>query len=49
MFDMFFQFLKDLFTFAGYLNTNSSFPEPLSPEEEKTYIRLLSQGCPDAR
>jgi RNA polymerase sporulation-specific sigma factor len=49
MFDMFFQFLKDLFTFAGYLNTSSSFPEPLSPDEEKTYIRLLNQGCPEAR
>ena len=49
MLDMFFQFLKDLFTFAGYLNTNSSFPEPLSTEEEKNYLRLLNQGSSEAR
>ncbi|HWR19406.1 MAG TPA: RNA polymerase sporulation sigma factor SigK [Clostridia bacterium] len=47
--DMFFQFIRDLFAFAGYLNTNSSFPEPLSPEEEKACLQLLGQGDEDAR
>ncbi|MCE5235521.1 MAG: RNA polymerase sporulation sigma factor SigK [Clostridiaceae bacterium] len=46
---MLFQFLRDLFTFAGYLNTNSSFPEPLSPDEEKCYIQQLRQGSLEAR
>lgn len=47
--DLLFQFLRDLFTFAGYINANSSFPEPLSPEEEKACIAQLRQGCTQAR
>ncbi len=49
MFDMFFQFLRDLFAFSGYINTNSSFPEPLPPDEEQKYIARLNTGCAEAR
>src|SRR5690606_31450900 len=32
----------------SYLN-NNSFPQPLSPEEEKKYLERLAAGDPEAR
>ena len=40
----FLEFIKNLFMFSGYLNNNSVFPKPLSPEQEKIYIERLMKG-----
>lgn len=45
----FLELLKDLFFYAGYLTGNKAFPKPLSSEEEKKYIALLSQGDEEAK
>src|SRR5690554_5259699 len=40
--------LKGIMLLVSYI-TNDSFPQPLSPEEEKYYLLLLSQGNEGAR
>jgi RNA polymerase sporulation-specific sigma factor len=40
--------LKGIMLLVSYI-TNDSFPQPLSPEQEKYYLLLLSQGNEDAR
>ena len=45
----FFVFLKSAVIVLGYIQGNSLFPEPLSPEEEKTYINKMKEGDEDAR
>lgn len=42
-------YLKDLFFFAAFVNSGTSFPEPLSPEQEKEYLQLYAQGNEEAR
>lgn len=49
MFEMIINFFKDLFVAAGYVNNRSSFPEPLSSEEERECIRMLQNGDDSAR
>jgi len=34
---------------AGYVNNSSTFPQPLSEEEEAEYLRRLQQGDEEAR
>lgn len=45
----FFAFLKSAVIVLGYIQGNSLFPEPLSPEEEKVYLTKMKQGDEDAR
>jgi RNA polymerase sporulation-specific sigma factor len=39
----------DIFFLFGYVSNVNSFPQPLSPEEEQHYIKLLKDGNEDAR
>lgn len=45
----FFTFLKSAVIVFGYIQGNSLFPEPLSPEEEKIYIEKMKNGDEEAR
>lgn len=44
-----FQYLQNLFFFIAYVNTNSSFPDPLPSEKEEEYLRLMEKNDPHAR
>jgi RNA polymerase sporulation-specific sigma factor len=41
--------LKDLLYFVSYITNSSSFPQPLSPEEEQKYIDLYLKGDEEAK
>jgi len=45
----FFAFLKSAVIVLGYIQGNSLFPEPLSPEEEREYIEKMKLGDEEAR
>jgi len=45
----FFAFLKSAVIVLGYIQGNSLFPEPLSPEEEGEYIEKMKLGDEEAR
>jgi len=45
----FFTFLKSAVIVLGYIQGNSLFPEPLSPEEEGEYIEKMKLGDEEAR
>ena len=45
----FFVFLKSAVIVLGYIQGNSLFPEPLSPEEEKEYIEKMKLGDEESR
>ena len=45
----FFVFLKSAVIVLGYIQGNSLFPEPLSPEEEKEYINKMQSGNEEAK
>ena len=45
----FLTFLKSSVIVLGYIQGNSLFPEPLSSEEEKTYLDKMKQGDEEAR
>jgi RNA polymerase sporulation-specific sigma factor len=45
----FFEVLKDLLFFAGYISTKTSFPQPLSPKEEKEYLLKFKNGDEKAK
>ena len=45
----FFVFLKSAVIVLGYIQGNSLFPEPLSPEEETVYLEQMKQGDEEAR
>ena len=45
----FFVFLKSAVIVLGYIQGNSLFPEPLSPEDEKCYLNKMKQGDEEAR
>ena len=45
----FFVFLKSAVIVLGYIQGNSLFPEPLSPEEETIYLDQMKQGNEDSR
>lgn len=49
MVDTLFQFFREIFFFAAYVSTNTSFPEPLKPEEEAKYLKRCAKGDEDAR
>ncbi len=39
---------KEIVFLVSYVK-NNAFPQPLSPEEEKKYLKLMAQGDPEAR
>ncbi len=49
VFESFLAFLSKVFCFSAYIKTNGSFPRPLDPEEEKTYLERFKQGDKEAR
>lgn len=49
MLDAILQLAREIFFFAGYVSTGSSFPEPLEPEEEKECLARLAAGDAEAR
>ncbi|NLD46273.1 MAG: RNA polymerase sporulation sigma factor SigK [Clostridiaceae bacterium] len=53
MFDIFFasfyEIIKSMFFLFGYVSNVNSFPQPLNPEEEQHYIKLLKEGNEEAR
>jgi len=40
---------KPLFLFVSYVSSNTSFPKPLTPEEENHYLELYEQGDEEAK
>jgi len=44
-----FETIKNIFFLFGYVSSVNSFPQPLSPEEEKHYINMLKEGSEEAR
>ena len=42
-------FLKTSFFMVGYIANNSLFPEPLTQEEEKIYLKRFAAGDEEAR
>lgn len=49
MLSMVYQLFRDIFFFAGYVGESGSFPDPLSPEEERELLILLQEGDALAR
>lgn len=41
--------IKSAFFLIGYLTNTSSFPQPLSPEEEQHYIEMFKNGSEEAK
>ncbi len=44
-----FQLLQSVTILLGYLSNGNSFPKPLSPEEERHYVKLYKEGDNNAR
>lgn len=40
---------KPLFLLVSYVSSNTSFPKPLTPEEESYYLQLYEQGDEEAK
>ncbi len=49
MLEMFYALLCRLFFFTGSVSDGSSYPKPLSPEEEQKYLALARKGDREAR
>ncbi len=49
MFDLLSSIFEAFIILTGYVSGNSTFPKPLSPDEEKKYIKELSDGDEDAK
>ncbi len=49
MFGSLWQYFKDVFLFVAYVSTANSFPEPLSPEQERAYLERYANGDEQAR
>lgn len=49
IFESFLNFLSRVFCFTSYVNNKGSFPKPLPPEEEKSYVERVKAGDPEAR
>ncbi len=44
IFETFMTFLSRIFFFTSFVNSNGSFPKPLSPEEERKYFERYKNG-----
>ena len=42
-------FIKSAILVVGYIQSSNLFPEPLTPEEESTYLNKLKDGDEEAR
>ncbi len=42
-------FLSKIFCFTSYVNNQSSFPRPLTPDEERKWVIKMQEGDKDAR
>ncbi|MED4690815.1 RNA polymerase subunit sigma-70, partial [Peribacillus frigoritolerans] len=40
--------IKEFYLFVSYVK-NNAFPQPLSSQDEKRYLKLMSEGDGDAR
>lgn len=47
--ESFMMFLQKIMLFTSYINSNSSFPKPLTPEEELKYLQLNIDGDKKAK
>ena len=47
--ETFMGFLSKIFCFTSYVNNKSSFPDPLTAEQEREYIERVKQGDAQAR
>lgn len=45
----FLTFLNKILFFTSYINNKGSFPQPLSPEDERKYIEAVKEGDLEAR
>lgn len=45
----FIEFLKSAVFLLGYISNNNLFPEPLSAEEERNYLKLMKEGDEESR
>lgn len=46
---LFIEIIKNIFFLFGYVSNVNSFPQPLNPDEEQHYIKLLKEGNEEAR
>lgn len=46
---IFFEWIQTVLTLAGYVSGSVSFPKPLTPEEEKKYIKAYADGDEGAK
>lgn len=44
-----FEAIRNIFFLFGYVSNVNSFPQPLSPEEEQYYLKMLKEGSEEAR
>ena len=49
IFETFLTFLSKVFFFTAYVNSKGSFPEPLTPENERKYLEQMKNGDAAAR
>jgi len=42
-------FFKEFLTWMGFITNSTTFPKPLSPEEEERYLKMCMAGDEDAR
>jgi RNA polymerase sporulation-specific sigma factor len=42
-------FFKELLTWLAFITSSTTFPQPLTPEEEEKYILLYNEGSEEAR
>lgn len=47
--ESFMMFMQKIMLFSSYINNNSSFPKPLTQEEEKEYLLKLEEGDVSAK
>lgn len=49
MLEAVFEWLKTVILMAGYVSGSQAFPKPLTPEEEKEYIKRYTEGDKEAK
>ncbi len=46
---IFFEWIQTVLILAGYVNGSAAFPKPLTAEEEKKYLREMTEGSKEAK
>lgn len=49
LFSLFFDYIRTLLIFAGYVTGSATFPKPLTPEEEQEYLEKFKNGDENAK